>query len=56
MISLFFTTLLVTTVPNRDKYYCVLQSVERGLVCIYWCGNEAKGFNWFEVKPPQGCK
>lgn len=56
MIALFFTSWIGTTVPNRDKYYCTLQSVERGLLCIYWCGNKTKGFNWFEVKPPQGCK
>tara|TARA_R100001129_G_scaffold183793_1_gene167039 strand:- start:769 stop:957 length:189 start_codon:yes stop_codon:yes gene_type:complete len=48
-------TWLATVVPNRDQYYCILEKTEREL-CIYWCGNKRKGFNWFEVKPQKGCK
>jgi hypothetical protein len=48
-------TWFATVVPNRDQYWCRLQKAERGL-CIYWCGNKRKGFNWFEKKSKKSCK
>ncbi len=47
--------MLVTIIPQREQYHCRLQRMERGL-CIYWCANEYKGFNWFEVETENGCK
>ena len=55
MIEILLSTMLVTIIPQREQYYCRLQRMERGL-CIYWCANKYKGFNWFEVETENGCK
>ena len=52
MITAF---LMATMVPNVGQYYCRLQWVERSL-CVYWCANRYRGFNWFEKKSDKECK
>ncbi len=55
MIEILLSTALVTAVPNPTQFYCKLQWIERQL-CVYWCANKYKGFNWFEPETEHGCK
>ena len=55
MISILFSTLIATTVPQQDVYYCRLSWFEEGS-CIYQCQNGYERFTWSEEEAIGGCK